>query len=61
MLGFGTDKVKGLGDKDLLETANFSRFKAPEKLKLNSLAKGMSSDSFTICDEMIQQTHEKVY
>ena len=35
MLGFGTDKVKGLGDKDLLETANFSRFKAPKKLKLN--------------------------
>ena len=60
MLGFGTDKVNGLGDRNFLETANFSGFRAPKKHKLDWLAKGMSSDSFTICDERIQQTHERV-
>ena len=52
--GFGTDKVKGLGDRNLLEATNVSRFRTPKKLKLDWLAKGMSSDSFTISDERIQ-------
>ena len=60
MLDFGIDQVKGLGDKDFLEATNFSKFQAPKKLKLDWLARGMGSDSFTIHDERIQQTHEWV-
>ena len=60
MLGFGTDKVKGLGDGQILETTNLSGFRAPKKLKLGWLAKGMGSDSFTIRDERIQQAHKRV-
>ena len=48
MLGFGLDKVKGLGDGNLLETIDVFRFWAPKKLKLNWLAKRVGSDSFTI-------------
>ena len=51
MLGFGFDKVKGLGDRNLLETFNVFRFWVPKKLKLDWLAKRMGSDSFTICDK----------
>ena len=40
MLGFGFDKVKGLGERDFLEAANFSRFWAPKKLNLISWPKG---------------------
>ena len=58
MLDFGIDQVKGLGDKDFLEATNFSKFQAPKKLKLDWLARGMGSDSFTIHDERIQRTHE---
>ena len=58
MLDFGIDQVKGLGDKDFLEATNFSKFPAPKKLKLDWLARGMGSDSFTIHDKRIQQTHE---
>ena len=57
MLGFGIDEVKGLGDRNFLETTDLSRFWAPEKLKLNWLAKRMGRDSFTISDEWVQQTH----
>ena len=53
MLGFGFDKVKGLGDRNLLETINFFRFWAPKKFKLDWLAKRMGSDPFTICSERI--------
>ena len=60
MLDFGIDQVKGLGDKDFLEATNFSKFQAPKKLKLDWLARGMGSDSFTIHDERIQRTHEWV-
>ena len=60
MLGLGLNKVKGLGDRDILEGTDFSRLWLPKKLKLNWLAKGMGSDTFIICDEMIQQTHEWV-
>ena len=58
MLDFGIDQVKGRGDKDFLEATNFSKFQAPKKLKLDWLARGMGSDSFTIHDERIQRTHE---
>ena len=58
MLDFGIDQVKGLGDKDFLEATNFSKFQAPKKLKLDWLARGMGSDSFTIHDERRQRTHE---
>ena len=58
VLGFGIDEVKGLGDKDILETVDVFRLWAPEKLKHNWLAKRMGSDSFTIRDKRIQQTHE---
>ena len=58
MLDFGIDQVKGLGDKDFLGATNFSKFQAPKKLKLDWLARGMGSDSFTIHDERIQRTHE---
>ena len=58
MLDFGIDQVKGLGDKDFLEATDFSKFQAPKKLKLDWLARGMGSDSFTIHDERIQRTHE---
>ena len=34
MLDFGIDQVKGLGDRDFLEATNFSKFRAPKKLKL---------------------------
>ena len=54
MLGFGTYEVQGFGDKNFLETTNFSRFWVPKKLKLDWLTKGMGSDSFTIHDERIQ-------
>ena len=57
MLDFGIDQVKGLGDKDFLEATNFSKFQAPKKLKLDWLARGMGSDSFTIHDKRIQWTH----
>ena len=60
MLGFLTDQVKGLGDGNILETANFLGFQAPKKLKLNWLTKRMGSDSFTIRDEWIYWTHERV-
>ena len=60
MLGFGINQVKGLGDKYFLEATNFSGFWAPKKFKLDWLAKGMGSDSFTIHDKGIQQTHERV-
>ena len=60
MLGFGTNKVKGLGDRDIQENTDFSGFWLPKELKLNWLAKGMSSNSFTVCGERIQQTHERV-
>ena len=40
-------------DRDFLEATDFSGFRAPEKLKLDWLAKRMSSDSFTISDERI--------
>ena len=53
MLGFGLDKVKGLGDGDLLETIDVFRFRAPKKLKLNWLAKRVGSDSFTIRSKRI--------
>ena len=53
MLGLGTDKVKGLGDRNFLEAIDFPGFWAPKKLKLDWLAKGMSGDTFTICDERI--------
>ena len=46
MLGFGTNKVQGLGDGDFLKTAEVSRFWTPKKLKLNWLAKGMGSDAY---------------
>ena len=58
MLDFDIDQVKGLGDKDFLEATDFSKFQAPKKLKLDWLARGMGSDSFTIHDERIQRTHE---
>ena len=58
MLGFGLDKVKGLGDGNLLETTDVFRFWAPKKLKLNKLAKRMGSDPFTIRGKRILQTHE---
>ena len=35
-------------DRDFLEATDFFGFRAPEKLKLDWLAKWMSSDSFTI-------------
>ena len=54
MLGFGINQVKGLGDKDFLQATNISGFWAPKKLKLDWLAKGMGSDSFTIRDKGIQ-------
>ena len=60
MLGFCLDKVEGLRDRDFLETANISRLWTSKKPELNWLAKGMGSDSFTIYDERIQQTHERV-
>ena len=53
MLGFSTNKVKGLGDRNFLKATDFSRFWTLKKLKLNWLAKGMGSDAFTIYDEMI--------
>ena len=53
MLGFGFDKVKGLGDENLLETIDVSRFWTPKKLKLDWLAKRMGSDTFTIRGERI--------
>ena len=40
-------------DRDFLEATDFSGFRVPEKLKLDWLAKGMSSDSFTISNERI--------
>ena len=52
-MSFGFDEVKGLGDRNLLETINVFRFWAPKKLKLNWLAKRMGSDSFTIRGERI--------
>ena len=45
-------------ETDFLEATNFSKFRAPKKLKLDWLARGMGSDSFTIHDERIQRTHE---
>ena len=48
MLGFGFDKVKGLGDGNFFETIDVSRFWVPKKLKLDWLAKRMGSDAFTI-------------
>ena len=60
MLGLGLNKVKGFGDRNILEGTDFSRFWLPKEFKLNWLAKGISSDTFTICDERIQQTHEWV-
>ena len=60
MLGFGIDEVKGLRDRDFLEIANLSWFWTSEKLKPNWLAKRMGSDSFTVRDERVQQTHERV-
>ena len=56
----GFDKVKVFGNRNFLETFNLFWFWVPEKLKLNRLAKWVGSDSFTICDEWIQQTHERV-
>ena len=53
MLGFGTNKVKGLGDRDIQENTDFSGFWLPKELKLNWLAKRMGNDSFTIRDERI--------
>ena len=53
-------KVKIFGNRNFLETLNLFWFWIPKKLKLNRLAKGMGSDSFTIRDERIQQTHEWV-
>ena len=60
MLGFGLNKVKGLGGRDILEGTDFSRFWLPKELKLNWLAKRMGSDSFTIYGKRIQQTHKRV-
>ena len=57
MLGFGFDKVKGLGNRNVLESTKFSRFWTSKKLKLNLLAKGLSSDSFTINCERIYNRH----
>ena len=53
MVDFGLDKVKGLRDGDVLEATDFSRFWSFKKLKLNGLAKGVGSDSFTIHSERI--------
>ena len=53
MLGFGLDKVKGLGDGNLFKTIDVFGFWAPKKLKLNWLAKRMGSDSFTIRGERL--------
>ena len=53
MLGFGFNEVKGLGDRNFLEGFDFSRFWLPKKLKLDWLAKGMGSDTYTICGERI--------
>ena len=53
MLGFGSNKVKGFGDRDILEGTDFSRFWLPKELKLNWLAKRIDSDTFTICGERI--------
>ena len=53
MLGFGFDKVKGLGDRNLFETIDVFGFWAPKKLKLDWFAKRMGSDAFIIRGERI--------
>ena len=53
MLGFPIDQIKSSGDGNILKAANFSRFWASEKLKLNWLTKRKGSDSFPICSEWI--------
>ena len=60
MLGFGFDKVKSFRDRNFLEATYLSGLWASKKLKLNWLVKGMGSDSLTIRDDRIQQTHERV-
>ena len=57
---FGSQKIKVLGDRNILGITDFSRFRTLKKLKFDWLAKGIGSDTFTINDEMIQQTHERV-
>ena len=52
--------VKIFRNRNFLETLNLFRFWVPKKFKLNWLAKRMGSDSFTIRDERILQTHERV-
>ena len=59
-MGFVSQKIEGLGNRYILEIGDFSRFRAPKKLKLDWLAKGMGSDAFTVSGERIQQTHERV-
>ena len=46
-------KVKVFRNRNFLENFNFFGFWISNKLKLNWLAKGVSSDAFTICDERI--------
>ena len=41
---FGSQRIECLGERNILEIADFSRFKTPKKLKLNWLAKGMGSE-----------------
>ena len=50
---FGSQRIEGLGDRNILEIANFSRFRTPKKLAFDWLTKRMGSDSFTICGERI--------
>ena len=59
-VGFGSQKIEVLGDRNILEITDFSGFRTLKKRKFDWLAKRIGSDTFTISDEMIQQTHERV-
>ena len=50
---FGSQRIECLGDRNILEVTDFSRFRTPKKLELNWMAKRMSGDSCTICNERI--------
>ena len=60
MCGLGTNQVYGFGDFVSLDGADVSRYWFTYESKLDGLAKGLGSDSFTIHCERIETAKEGV-